>query len=769
MDNIYVLYSGDDDNHASPLEAFKQNLKYTDVGKQTERFPSGFNIGPAALPTTFGDDYYFNERANLLRSKILIAIFNYDFYSNKICREFWRDFWDKQASIREDLKRKNSDVELEQTIFPIIIGSKSDAFKPDDNDASDRIKIFNQANELDFLKAPSASEDPVSAEIFFANLTRDIKYSLENINKSAAHYYDEESVEQRVIVEALEELSDDGYMDVKYLSRQAKEDARLNNVTGKISLKEKVLDAIGVKPTKAINGKDRPVICAIYTGGTVGMIRDRTSIVPDFINASPQELLQNLHRLPNLECDVHLYAYKATIDSSNAKSSKWIEIAKIINLLQENYFGFVVIHGANTLAYTASALSFMSPRLKTPIVLTGAELPLSDMSREAETNVIKSIELASGKYGSLIPEVCILYGSNLMRGNRATKKNALHTAEGFYSPNFRNLGNIATDRTSIDYTMYEDGDDKDNEQANGRLNIPESLDANIMIYDVYPDMNMDTFVKFCDKSLDALIIRTYGTGVVPDDKETGFIDHIKDLIASKTIVVSLTQSPIGSVELRLHETNAQLFDLGVINGGDLTTEAAYCKLKYLFGTIGKKVEVLSDDGTSHFGFDDEKKYEIIGDKMMLAMNGEMSMETHHIRFRNNATSLTAKEPYDVISDEFFGFNVKDLQAAVLRFRGIRTESKSINANEVMDIDIKMNTTSGDVMFGKWVQNKKLNNHKDITKIENINVDVLSSVRKFIGKTSKEGNKIALKLYSRSHNFTYDSLSIVLLTGGVGKK
>ena len=326
-------------------------------------------------------------------------------------------------------------------------------------------------------------------------------------------------------------------------------------------------------------------VCVIYTGGTVGMIRkDENKDDSPLVIGEIKRVIDYMPKIRNLPYDIDFYSYEKRLDSSNITSKDWGIFVQIITLLYKRYKGFVILHGSNTMAYTASALSFMlGEELAKPIILTGAEVPLVELHSDAEQNVIRAITAVGSGDADYIKEVCILYGNLLIRGNRATKRHALSTTQGFYSPNYENLGTVEHDKMQLNHRFLR----KSEGNPDNIIAIEKLPSSKIHILDVYPDMDLTIFDAINqDKDLDGLILRTYGTGNGPDAKnvnnpEMDFLKKIKKLIEENVIVINLTQCNEGKVELRLFETNAGLFDIGVINGGDMTREAAYCKLKCL--------------------------------------------------------------------------------------------------------------------------------------------------------------------------------------------
>lgn len=227
---------------------------------------------------------------------------------------------------------------------------------------------------------------------------------------------------------------------------------------------------------------EKPV-CVIYTGGTVGMIRkDESQADSPLIIGGIRDVVRYIPKISSLKYDIHFYSYGKLLDSSNITSKDWCTLAQIIKLLYKSYKGFVILHGANTMAYTASALSFMLGKdLRKPVIITGAEIPLVELHSDAEQNVIRAITAVGSDISSYINEVCIFYGNLLLRGNRATKKHAISTTEGFYSPNYENLGTVEHDKMQLNHRFL-----RKTESRAESINATEILpDKKICMLDVY--------------------------------------------------------------------------------------------------------------------------------------------------------------------------------------------------------------------------------------------------------------------------------------------
>ena len=359
-----------------------------------------------------------------------------------------------------------------------------------------------------------------------------------------------------------------------------------------------IFKTIGSQPNK----HSTPV-CVIYTGGTIGLILDKDESKKDkndLKQGKVAEIVEYFYKLKQLKVDIHFFEV-TPIDSSNATFKEWTNLAKIISKLYNHYQGFVILHGANTMAYAASFLSFTFENLNKPIILTGAEIPLVEMESDAEMNVLRSVKIAAHESkeaaASLIPEVCIFYGESLFRGNRTTKYHAFNPTQGFNSLNSPVLGTFSNNRLNIKNesqvaTFLRHKSTRVSKNLSYQILSNEQLETNIIILDIYPDMPIGDYVKMIENSsrIDAIILRTYGTGNPPDEPPL-LLHLIKNLIQKGAIILNTTQSPVGRVLIKLYEKNEALLDLGVINGGDLTREAAYCKLKWLLGVDPNKNNV----------------------------------------------------------------------------------------------------------------------------------------------------------------------------------
>lgn len=313
-------------------------------------------------------------------------------------------------------------------------------------------------------------------------------------------------------------------------------------------------------------------IMIIYTGGTFGMTYDAEGVLVPFDFSL---ILSQLPTLRSLALDLTVISFEHPIDSSNIHPEHWQLIASIV---VENYSeqdGFVVLHGTDTMAFTASALSFMLQGLAKPVIFTGAQLPIREPRSDARENLITSLEIASAKAGGkpIVPEVCIYFDYELLRGNRSKKVESMHF-DAFRSENYPTLAKAGV---QIDYELGAI------QKANtGSLKLLNKFDTNISVLKLFPGISEATVEAVLGtKGMKALIVETYGSGNAPTSP--WFINQVKKAIEGGLLVLNVSQCPGGMVVQGKYETSKALEKIGVISGVDMTLEAAVTKLMILFG------------------------------------------------------------------------------------------------------------------------------------------------------------------------------------------
>jgi L-asparaginase len=332
-----------------------------------------------------------------------------------------------------------------------------------------------------------------------------------------------------------------------------------------------------------IKTKKEITLLIIYTGGTIGMVLDphSGSLVPiDFRHIS-----DHVPELRKFGYDLHSISFDPVKDSSNIDPGVWIKMAEIIEDSYDDFDGFIILHGTDTMAYTASALSFMLQNLAKPVILTGSQLPIGLLRTDGRENLITAIEIAAARENGLpaVPEVCIFFDNKLTRGNRTTKMSAEHF-DAFNSPNYHPLAEVGLHLRYFNELIRRQSHDQ-------KLIVHKGFDTNVAILKLFPGINRKLVNAITrTEGLRGLIIETFGSGNAPTYQ--WFLDDLKQFIDKGGIILNVTQCHGGSVEMGLYETSRQMLAAGVVSGKDITSEASVTKLMHLLGRYSSKEKVV---------------------------------------------------------------------------------------------------------------------------------------------------------------------------------
>lgn len=326
----------------------------------------------------------------------------------------------------------------------------------------------------------------------------------------------------------------------------------------------------------------KPKVLIVYTGGTIGMIKD---LKTDELKAFDfKHIYEHVPELQRLNVELTAISFEQPVDSSEINKEHWARMAKTVFENYEQYDGFVILHGSDTMAYTASALSFMLQGLKKPVILTGSQLPIGTIRTDGKENLITAIEIAAAKENgeSIIQEVAVYFEYSLYRGNRCSKVSA-NQFEAFKSPNHSELA-IAGVTINFAYEQLW--------RTKHSLPILATRMSNeVGLLKLFPGINTDLFTGLFDASqTKGLVIETYGSGNA--QSEARLQENLKKYTEAGGIVLNITQCSSGSVVQGKYETSTFFNTIGVVSGGDMTTEAALAKLMYLIGCDYSRDEII---------------------------------------------------------------------------------------------------------------------------------------------------------------------------------
>lgn len=320
---------------------------------------------------------------------------------------------------------------------------------------------------------------------------------------------------------------------------------------------------------------NKPNILIVYTGGTIGMVKDYKTKALKVFDFS--QIVDKIPELKQLDCHIDSLSFEDLIDSSNMNTDYYVQIAETIEANYEKYDGFVILTGSDTMSYISSAISFMFENLQKPIIFTGSQLPIGDLRTDAKENLITTIEIAAARKNGkpIISEVGLYFEYKLYRANRTTKINAAQF-EAFTSMNYPPLAESGVHLNFNESLLHSQ------KESAKKLVVRKKLDTNIAILKLFPGITKNVVESILQiQNLKGVVLETYGAGNALT--QAWFLDVLKTSIQNGIQIVNVTQCVGGSVILGHYETSVAMKEIGIVNGKDITSESAIAKLMYLLG------------------------------------------------------------------------------------------------------------------------------------------------------------------------------------------
>jgi len=338
--------------------------------------------------------------------------------------------------------------------------------------------------------------------------------------------------------------------------------------------------------TGNIHNGSKASLLMIYTGGTIGMKQDPTTLTLRPFDFS--QILEEVPELSKFAYRIDSRSFDPIIDSSDIEPATWKMIAKTIDENYDDYDGFVVLHGTDTMAYSASVLSFMLKGLTKPVVFTGSQLPIGVARTDGKENLVSAVEIAASKDAeghACVPEVCIFFGNKLLRGNRTCKVSA-EEFNAFRSPNLPPLAEAGINIRYNNALIIKP------EDWNQSVEVNYDLDTRVSILKIHPGITPQVVRNIlCGAETRAVILETYGSGNAPSRE--WFLEIVREAAAMGKILVNVTQCAAGAVNMGIYANGKSLMDCGVLGGGDSTTESMLAKLFHLMGKCDSNEVVKS--------------------------------------------------------------------------------------------------------------------------------------------------------------------------------